>query len=246
MRKKRGSSRYYIFFMFILILLVSAFIGIKHLVQNVPFFSIKAVNIKGNVNLETEFLTNISKDFIGQNLFKVSETDVLEKYHNINRISDITVARKFPNKLVIKIEEKTGYFYIKTIEGELFPITKNREILSNNQLFESEVLPIIDTKISEQDFEIGEVISSDWITEVYTTAKILAQIDLFDDISEYYIVKDELVMVQNPIGYRIIPGKGEIKEKMKRYKFIRDNRSFEKESFIDLRFDDKLVVRAGV
>jgi len=113
-RKKRGSSRYYILFIFLVILLGSSAFLIKILVRNLDFLQVKTILVTGNENLETEFLANIMKDFIGENLFEVSKEDVLPKYQNINRISDISLSRKFPDKLVLKVKEKYGYLYIKT------------------------------------------------------------------------------------------------------------------------------------
>jgi len=246
MRKKRGSSRYYILFVFIVVLLVSSFVGIKYLVQNIDFFQIKDVQVQGNRNLETEFLSNISQDFIGQNLFKVSPGDIMLKYSNINRIKSISVSRKLPDRLQIKIEEKSGYFYIRSMEGELFPITKNREILDNTQFYDNEILPIVTTYLLSEELAAGLFVNDTWIETVFEMAAELNEIGLLEDVSEFYQENDEVVLVQTPIGYRIVPGKGELTEKFKRYKFIRDNRSFSRNDYIDLRYNNKLIIGTGV
>lgn len=244
MKKKRGSSRYYILFIFLVVLLVSSTFGIKHLVRNLNFLQIKSIMVIGNKNLETEFLTNIMKDFIGENLFEVSKDDILIKYQNINRIADISISRKVPDKLVLNITEKIGYLYLKTTEGELFPITKNREILDNTQIFESEILPVVQTDFSSNDIHLGMKIDDEWLDEVYSLTEILDLFNVTEDISEIYYENEqnELILVQSSIGCRIIPGKEDLHQKIKRYKFLRDSGSFSKDSYIDLRFENKLIM----
>jgi cell division protein FtsQ len=246
MRKKRGSSRYYILFIFILILVVSSFSGVKYLLQNVDFFQIKFVEVIGNKNLEREFLSNISKDFIGKNLFKVSQEDIMQKYKNINRIKSIEVSRKLPNKLLIKITEKSGYLYIKSVEGELFPITKDKEILDNTRYFNSEILPVVTTNFPTKELEVGKIIKDEWINQIFSITEKLIELELLEDISEFYQNNDEIILVQSPIGYRIIPGTKDLIKKFKRYKFIRDNRSFSRNDCIDLRYENKLIIGTGV
>ncbi len=246
MRKKRGSSRYYIFFIFILMIIVSSFSGIKYLLQNIDFFQIKYVEVIGNKNLEKEFLSNISKDFIGKNLFKVSPEDIMQKYRNINRIKSIEVSRKLPNKLRIKISEKTGYLYVKSLEGEIFPITKDKEILDNTQYFDSEILPIVTTDLSSEELIVGQIIADDWIDQIFFMTEKLNELELLEDVSEFYRENGEIVLVQSPIGYKIVPGTGDLITKFKRYKFIRDNRSFSRNDYIDLRYDKKLIIGTGV
>ncbi|MFO7895384.1 MAG: FtsQ-type POTRA domain-containing protein [Candidatus Cloacimonadales bacterium] len=246
MRKKRGSSRYYILFICIIFSLVAVGSGLKYLIKNLNILQIQSVTISGNRNLETEFLTNISQDFLGKNLYEISKTDVLKKYSNINRIKDISISRKLPNKLEITIEEKKGYMYLCSKEGELFPLTKDYEILDNTQYFHNEILPVISSDIPQNELIIGEKISSAWLQEVYSIAEVLSECNLFDDISEFYRSSGEIVLVQSPIGFRIVLGQGDLKEKLERYKLLRDNRSFAKDSYIDLRFENKLIERPGV
>jgi cell division protein FtsQ len=246
MRKKRGSSRYYIYFICIIFLLVASASGVKYLLKNLDILQIKSVTIDGNQNLETEFLTNISQDFLGKNLYEISKNEVLEKYSNINRIKDVSITRKLPDKLVINLVEKKGYMYLRTKEGTLFPLTKELEVLDNTQYFRNEILPVISSDLAADDLQVGEKISDAWIAEVYEIAAVLSECDLFDDVSEFYQRDGELILVQSPIGFRIILGQGDLTEKLQRYKLVRDNRSFAKDSYIDLRFENKLIERPGV
>ena len=246
MRKKRGSSRYYILFIFFAIVLFSSACGIKYLVKNLDFFKIEKIIICGNKNLETEFLSNIMKDLIGKNLFDISKDDILPKYQNIIRIDDVSMKRKLPNKLVIKISEKVGYLYIKTREGELFPIAKDKVILDNTQVYENEILPIVQTDISIKELNFGQKLENEWLDRVFALSDVLQQKNMMDDISEIYYKNEEIYLVQATIGYRIIPGKDNLEQKFGRYLVLRDNRNFSKNNIVDLRFEDKLIVKPGV
>ena len=78
-KKRRGSSRYFVVFIFLIILLFGGFIGIKRLIQSIGYFNIEKIEVVGNNILETDFLLNLCNDLIGENLFSVSKKDILKK-----------------------------------------------------------------------------------------------------------------------------------------------------------------------
>ena len=247
MKKKRsGSSRYFFFFLVLVVLIYGIYIGINSLFTKLNLFKVKSITISGNENLETEFLKNICNDFINLNLYSISKRDVLKKYENIVRIDGIKVSRIFPNKLKIEITEKKGEFFFRTENGIIFPIDKNRVVLDNVNFYENEVLPVIGTKIPDADIVIGQKIENVFIEEIFSLKKKLANVDsdFINSISEFYLKVENLIFVNANIGYKIVFGKNEIEEKLKKLIFLEQNRTFEKGSTIDLRFKDQLVIRS--
>ena len=247
MKKKRsGSSRYFFFFLVLVVLIYGIYIGINSLFTKLDLFKVKSITISGNENLETEFLKNICNDFINLNLYSISKRDVLKKYENIVRIDGIKVSRIFPNKLKIEITEKKGEFFFRTENGIIFPIDKNRVVLDNVNFYENEVLPVIGTKIPDADIVIGQKIENVFIEEIFSLKKKLANVDsdFINSISEFYLKVENLIFVNANIGYKIVFGKNEIEEKLKKLIFLEQNRTFEKGSTIDLRFKDQLVIRS--
>ena len=245
-RKKTGSSRYFFYFILSTGIIIAGYYGLKNLITKMDMFYINKIEISGNINLETEFLQNLSRDFLGQNLYAVSKKDVLQKYENIVRIDDIKVIKVFPDELRIKVEEKKGIFYLKSKEGELFPIDGNRIVLDNKNFYEDEIIPVIETDIPADNFLFGKKIENDFMERVFTFYDRLIKTapEFSNHISEFYEDDGDIVMVEPNIGYRIIFGDDEIEDKLKRYVFLEQNRTFEKGTIVDLRFKNQLVIRS--
>lgn len=247
MKKKRsGSSRYFFFFLVLIVLIYGAYIGINSLFTKLDLFKVKTITISGNENLETDFLKNLCNDFINLNLYSISKKDVLKKYENIVRIDGIKVSRIFPNKLKIEINEKKGEFFFRTENGIIFPIDKNRVVLDNVNFYENEVLPVIGTKIPDDEIIIGQKIENILIEKIFFLRKKFANVDpdFINTISEFYLKDKNLIFVNANIGYRIVFGDNEIEEKLKKLIFLEQNRTFERGTTIDLRFKDQLVIRS--
>jgi len=68
--------------------------------------------------------------------------------------------------------------------------------------------------------------------------------DFFAGISQIYEEDDEIYFIEIENGYKILLGDENISDKIKRYNFVEKNRKFEKNSIIDLRFKDKLIIRS--
>ncbi len=245
-RKKTGSSRYFFYFILSTGIIIAGYLGLKNLITKMDMFYIDKIEISGNINLETEFLQSLSRDFLGQNLYAISKKDVLQKYENIVRIDDIKVVKVFPDELKIKVEEKKGIFYLKSKEGELFPIDKNRIVLDNKNFYEHEIIPVIETDILANNFLYGEKIENDFVERVFTfyDRLIKTNLEFSNHISEFYEDNGNIIMVETNIGYRIIFGEEEIEEKLKRYVFLEQNRTFEKGTIVDLRYKNQLVIRS--
>ena len=246
LKKKTGSSRYFFYFIFSTGIIVAAYFGVKSLIIKMDMFYINKIEISGNINLESEYLQNLSRDFLGQNLYAVSKKDVLQKYENIVRIDDIKVIKVFPDELRIMVKEKKGIFYLKSKEGELFPIDRNRIVLDNKNFYEHEIIPVIETEIPSDNFLFGEKIENDFVERVFTFYGRLIQTDpeFSNHISEFYEDDGDIIMVETNVGYRIIFGEDEVEEKLKRYVFLEQNRTFEKGTIVDLRFKNQLVIRS--
>ena len=245
-RKRSGTSRYFVYFIIALTLIFGLIWGVRTIFTKLSFFEIDHIVIKGNENLESEFLENLSRDFMGLNLYDTSKRDILKKYDNIIRIKDISVVRVFPNKIKINIYERTGKFYVKTIEGDIFPIDDERVILDNDAFYANENLPIIDIADSTGIIVIGENIRNDFVEKTFDFCGEFHQQypEFINNISEFYKKNGELYIVEANTGYRIVFGDNELSDKIKRFKFLEQNRTFEKGKIIDLRYKNQLVIRS--
>jgi cell division septal protein FtsQ len=244
-KKRRGYSRYFFLFLLIIILLVSAYYGVRSLLVSWNIFQIEKIEISGYENLEKDFLLYFARDFLGKNLFSISQQDVLNKYDNIVRVKSVEMSRHIPNVLKLKFQERKGIFQVKTAEGNLFPIDEEKIVLDNDNFYNSEVLPVIDTNIKTAEIKIGEVVDDffvDRILELYE--KILAADKNFiDKISEFYLDDNQIVLVESSKGYKIILGEENIASKLKRFSFLEQHRTFEAGIVVDLQFPNSLIIR---
>lgn len=245
-RKRSGSSRYFVYFVFAISLILAIFWGMRSIFTHMSFFQIDHISIKGNENLETEFLENLALDFMGLNLYATSKRDILKKYENIIRIKDISVTRIFPNKIKIKVIERTGKFFIKTIDGNIFPIDNDRIALDNDTFYLNENLPIITVNDSSYTINVGHEYKDDFVEKVFAfCAEFQVQYPEFiNNISELYEKNNEIYLVEANTGYRIVFGEDELSDKIMKFKVLEQNRTFEQNKIIDLRYKNQLVIRS--
>lgn len=245
-RIRTGSSRYFVFFFLLLCFLVVIYFSLKGLLAKVDWFHIESITIEGNENLETEFLANLSHDFIGKNLYAVSRDDIMLKYHNIVRIKDIKIIKKFPDKIKLTIEERKGLFNLKTKEGIIFPVDKEKIVLDNDNFYANEILPVVCTELSAEDIKIGMKAEDPFLERVFNFYnQVLPEFpEFFQQVSEFFPKDNEIYIVEANIGYKIVFGDEEIIDKVRRFEFVEQNRTFEKGKVVDLRYPDQLVIRA--
>ncbi|MBT3169400.1 MAG: FtsQ-type POTRA domain-containing protein [Candidatus Cloacimonetes bacterium] len=243
MQKKRsGSTRYFFYIILGIIALYTIFFGIRILFLNLDFLTIEKIEFSGNTQLEINFLENLSADFLEKNLFAVSNIDVQKKFENVVRIKKIKSTKIFPNKLKIIIEERIGKFYLKTANGKIIPLDKDKIVLDKK----TENLPIISLNLDSLNIFIGQKITSTFVDSVFAFENKLsnADADFINNISEFYPHENEIYLIDKNNGNKIIFGNGEIDKKLMRFKYIEENRTFQSGSIIDLRFKDEVIIKS--
>ena len=248
MKKRRGSSRYFFIFFFLLIILGSLAFGMRMLVTKVSFFNINKIEIAGNTTLETDYLSNLAGDFIGQNLYAVSRKDVMHKFNNIIRVRDINAVRVFPNKLKIKIKERRGIFSIITTGGELFPIDEEYVILDNDNFSLFTNNPMIHLESEDKNMLPGVQLQTEELSRIFDFYAEVRKIEsnFFDKVSEIYVYEGDIHLIEKNKGYLVIFGDDNLEDQLKQFSFIEENRDFEVRSTVDLRFENQLIIRSEV
>jgi len=64
-----------------------------------------------------------------------------------------------------------------------------------------------------------------------------------NNISEYYIRKNDIAFIDSHAGSRVVLGETDIELKLNRYLFLYNNKGFNKNTLIDLRFKDQVIVK---
>ncbi|MDD3052641.1 MAG: FtsQ-type POTRA domain-containing protein, partial [Candidatus Cloacimonetes bacterium] len=238
-----GNSRYFATFFVFLVLAGSLVYLSKYLLRNIPLFNIRKIEIVGCNNLES--LEDLAEDFIGRNIFEVPNDEIKLRYENIIRIKKVKINKVFPAKVKIEITERIGEFYVRSKEGMLFPIDGDRIVLDTNQFYIKEDLPIIVTDIPYEKINIAQKLDNELVNEVFELRTLINEnIPNFDTkISEYYKKNDRLYFTDIDFGSSIYLGKDDLEDKLKRLKFVLDNRGIPENKVIDLQYKDMVVIK---
>jgi cell division protein FtsQ len=244
-RKRRGNSRFFILFLLIAFTLSALSYGLVQVMKKISWFDVSKIEVTGNRFLDNKFLTDIAHDYIGKNLIAFSKKDLAKKYLAIKRIQKVKISKVLPNKLKISIVERRSIVYVKTVEGNLFPIDGEKIVLDNRPTPNLEDMPVVNTAYQNTQMVVGRNLISKYLEKVIWLQKtILAMNPDFEKcISEYYMKDGLLYFVETTTGAKIILGDKELPTRIRRFMFLKENGSFEKNSVYDFRFEDQVVVR---
>lgn len=244
-RKRRGISRFIILGLLLLAIAYGIWIGLTMVLKRMDLFRVKKIEIVGSKNLDKNFLKNLSREFIGKNLFDIPTSDILVKYDNIIRVKKVDVNKKLPDVIEIKITERIGILYVKSMEGDFLPIDEDKIVLDKADFYFSEDLPVVSLNISNHTFKLGEKIQDKQLDRIIYLLRKIQKIDpvFLTNISEFYIFENEVYFVDSQNGCRVILGEDDLDDKIKRFLFLRSNKGFERNSIVDLRYKNQIIVR---
>ena len=138
-RVEKKLKRKKIFFRFILLIFLlsmSMMLALK-----TTFFNIKSIKVLGNNKISRDIIVSGSLINIGENIFKISTKSGEKSLYNLPYIKNVQIKRKFPNKIIIEIEERKEIGTIKNMNSYMyFDIDGFVLDIRNN---EEENLPII-------------------------------------------------------------------------------------------------------
>jgi len=244
-RKRRGNSRYFVLMLFFLALIGMVYIAITAILKHYPIFIIKKIEIAGSKNLDRAFLSEISKDLIKTNMYGFSTSDLEKRYLRIKRIKSVNVSRILPSKVRIKIQERTGFFYVKTVEGNFYPVDENHIVLDNRIYSSPEDIPVVNTRFKDQQMLVGRHLVSKQLDEVTHLQKEMLKVNpkFMQYVSEYYFKDDILYFIESNTGCRVILGDNDLQTKLRRFIFLKENGGLDRKNVIDFRFQNQVVVK---
>lgn len=244
-RKRRGNSRYFLFFLLILIGLAAlGFTGFE-LLSRMDLLAVNQVEISGNSSVADSLIRAELKPYLGKNLLKLDKKQVSQRVTSFARVKEARVRRKLFNTLQVRITERKASLYVKSMEGELFPIDSEGVVLENFGNVYNENLPLVGLLLSNSEFESGKKLKSPSLNKILAThSKILKEApDFAQNVSEYYTLDNLVYIVDIRGGERIIPSEKNLAKQLSRYEFVRDNGNIAPSSILDLRLDNQVVVK---
>ncbi len=246
-RKRRGNSRYFIIFLGCMVFMGILFFIMQYVFRSIEFFTIDNVEITGYQNLGKDFYEDLAKEYFGMNLYSISKDEIAARYENIVRVRSVKVSRVLPNKLKIAIEERLAVLHVKTKDGTLFPVDRELIVLDSEGSYMAEDTPIVSLDIPSGGVQLGERLGDEQLARIFALHNEIARLNpkIAERISEYYLKRGEVCMVEASSGCLIYLGAGQLEEKLHRLEFFGDNKGFMDNTVLDLRYKDQIVARTG-
>ncbi|MDD2332423.1 MAG: FtsQ-type POTRA domain-containing protein [Candidatus Cloacimonetes bacterium] len=247
-RKRRGNSRNYFYVLFGLVVICIAGIGVYQFLLNVSWFSLKNVKISENKHIPSSLIHNIIKPHKNQNLFRIPVSELENKISSLHRVEKVKIKRRIPHSLSIIIKERQSLLYIKSLEGDLYPLDAEARVLESYSPYYQEDLPILSAYLNKDQLKPGTKLKQGYIRKAIAIHKrIVSELPEFEPrVSEYFFVGKTPYLVDTKYGSRIIPDPEDMITQLKRYMFVQENGAIEHDSIFDLRFKDQVVVKAGM
>ena len=186
-RKRRAKKRTGPYWFVIILLLI----GIVLVSLFSPFFDVQTIVVEGNHKIMPETLVNISTVAKGTNIFRINKQRAERNILNMPYVESVEIIRKFPNTVVIQIEERKPVGYIPFMGSKICIDQKGNvlEVISSD--IESEQLPLpIITGLKFNEFKLGEPLKIDDIDKfnvILSCVKEIMNHDLLGKISEINI-----------------------------------------------------------
>ena len=246
-RKRRGNSRYYLFFFLSLLLTASLGLGVWYTLTHVNLFQLKKINITGNTAIPDSLLHKATMQYLDKNLLAIKSSDIKRDLHKFSRVKEVKLRRRLLHTLDIVIEERKGALYIKSYEGDLYPIDSEGIILAKYSSVANEDIPVYSTYFVGKQLKAGLKLNKGSLTRVLKLHQRIQKEapDFIPYISEYFYIDNTINIVDAKHGTRLIPSEDDLANQLKRYVFVQENGNIDRRGVVDLRFKNQVVVKAG-
>lgn len=204
-------------------------------------FNISKIEVKNNVIVPKEDIVNYNS-ILGNNIFLVNINDIKDKVLMNPYIKSVKIKRKFPDCLVITIEERKATFALNE-DNKFYILNEDLYIMEEKNNLGGLVLPqvvgftldskfvgehaIENTSMQEALKEIGDILNKE--------KKIKISFIDISDIRNITLIKDEL---------KIFLGNSEnLQEKMNKvFRILNSKEGKFSKGYIDVSFNEKPVI----
>lgn len=246
-RKRRGNSRYYLYFLVSLLACFGMIGGVFYAFRHLSIFELKSVSVHGNIAVPDSLILQKTQKYLGHNLFQISKKAMKQDLLSFSRVKDAKIRKHLMDKISIQIIERSGMLYVKSFEGNLYPIDEDGIVLSKYGKVYKEDLPIFSSYYPDASFKAGTRLEK---ADVLRICKLHKRImkeapEYLPIISEYFMIDNTIHIIDSRYGTCIIPSEDNLATQFKRYQFVQDNGNIGRRSTVDLRFENQVVVKAG-
>lgn len=158
----------------------------------VPFFTLNEIRLEGAKYLTEEDILRIGNIYMGEQLFRL-ETDVVQSRLSKDlRIEEVSVRRKLPHTLEIKIKERRPLATIICDYGYL-DLDHDGTILDSYKTIKTMQIPMI-TGASVRDLYIGDTVNDEIVKRILDFLQRLNE-DTLNKLSEIAIVEADYIVM---------------------------------------------------
>ncbi|MBI3004024.1 MAG: FtsQ-type POTRA domain-containing protein [Ignavibacteriales bacterium] len=208
---------------------------------------LKEIVIEGTRIVDKNELLQLSQVQTGTLLYDVDLTAVQKNVLSHHYVKDVTVERNLPSSIRVSITERLPLALVNGSEikyldeeGVVLPHSVSKALFD---------LPVLSGVPASVTMKLGSRIGNQDVQEalsILSTAKLVSR-ELFHLISEVQIRRGDIVLYSAEWGVPIIFGRGEAPAKLVRletfWNEIVRERGAQNLQYVDLRYDDQVVVR---
>ena len=228
----RRKNRRRIKYLALLILLTSVGVVIAWFVLTIPYFCITKVEVKGAERLSKEVILKWAAIPRQSSIFRVNLKDVSERITLASKIKQAEVRRIFPSTLLILIQERSPFAYLKK-ESRIFEIDEEGVLIG--EAVEKQHLPLI----------TGPGVSPDEAQKIEMGVKILASFQKSGlPLSRIDIINENSLVGYLEKGPRVYLGEDHLLDYLSYLPLILQdaNKVDRRVKYLDLRFNQQVVV----
>lgn len=209
-----------------------------------PYLAIKEIKVSGNMRVSRAEILEMAGVNIGDNLLKIDAAEIKKNVRLNTWVSEVNVARNFPDKLSIGVKERNPVAFIN-LDDALYFVDETGTIFKRASIGDDIDLPVI-TGLAREDIE-QEAKASELAIKAVNLIHLLANKGIFadDELSEINVDKTYgLTLYTMQQGTRIEIGDGDFTEKIARLeRVIQSRNGLAGIEFIGLNSNRGVVVR---
>ncbi len=201
-----------------------------NLIKNLKdYFNINEVKVEKTKKEIDDLITSNTSFLLGKNIFFVSKKLLLQRIDKFNFIENITIKKKYPSIINIKIKT-TNLIAITYIDQKKYFIGQNGNFILAKQISNEKKLPTVFGKLTPDDY-------------ISLQTKLLNQKIDTNQIIKYYFHKNKRWDLYFANGTVIqLPNKN-ISKALNLFKEFKLNNKIEIKTIVNLRIQNRLILR---
>ena len=209
-----------------------------------PQFAVSKVSFQGQHVLDNATLKRWSAAIDGQNIFTVDMRAITEKLQENPWIAGVSVQRKLPQTLQIRLQERTPY---ARIQLDRMVLMDNFGVLIAPDAGNHDHLPVI-TGVRSEPVELGHAFKGTNLMPGLQAMHFLNRLPYFknDPINALHVSgKSQLIFTTREKGLQVRLANGYTEEGINNLKIVLSTRDPEifRTQYIDLSFKNKVIIK---